>query len=368
LEEAAAELGQAQERGESAAEVDRLWGLVYASGGRPDEALPRLRRAWNQPEGKARSGDPEVAKALARIAMERFELTDAIAVLDRWASEVPTDVRPLLMRVEVDRRIGVDRRVIIGRLREALRRDPTSDEARLGLAEMLFIEAQYAESAELYATYAARHPDEPAGHLGVAVTARAQGDITTTIAALDRLLAVAPDDTSALKERAAVDLSQGHPDDARRRMDRAIAADPFDPELWYQRSMVLIRLGRRDEAASDLQRSQQLRREHTEMEQISEQLVDHPTDNTLRCRAARWMINHGRIEEGVQWARIVVRDQPGHPEANRLLADHHRRRGELGLANFYEMHVAPAPTTVGTRPETDLERRSIQIPERPSGR
>ena len=240
--------------------------------------------------------------------------------------------------------------------------------SRLGLAEMLFIEAQYAESAELYATYAARHPDDPAGHIGVAITARAQGDIATTITALDRLLALAPDDTVALKERAAVDLSRGRPDDARRRMDRAITADPFDPELWYQRSMAFVRLGRRDQAAADLNRSQQLRREHTEMEQISNQLVDHPTDNALRCRAARWMIDHGRVQEGVQWARMVLRDQPRHPEANRLLADYHRRRGELGLANFYHVHAAERPATAETRPETDLTPASTQDPQRPAGR
>jgi hypothetical protein len=72
-------------------------------------------------------------------------------------------------------------------------------------------------------------------------------------------------------------------------------------------------------------------------------LVDRPTDNGLRWRAARWMIDHGRTEEGLQWARIVLRDQPHHPEANRLLADHHRRRGELGLAHFYELNAAPPP-------------------------
>src|SRR5262249_18070027 len=45
LDEAAAELGRAGEEGEPDDEVDRLWGLVYARAGRPDDALPLLRRA-----------------------------------------------------------------------------------------------------------------------------------------------------------------------------------------------------------------------------------------------------------------------------------------------------------------------------------
>src|SRR5262249_8659830 len=213
-----------------------------------DDALPLLRRAWDQPVGGGRRPDPEVAEALARIAMEHFELGDAIAVLERWAREVPTDPRPLVMRAEIDRRSAPNRSVTIGHYREALRRDPACDEARLGLAEMLYLEGQYAGSAELYAAHAARRPDRPAGPVRPASAPRAQGDLTRAIAALDRTLALVPDDTLALKERAVIDLSRGHPVDALPRLDRAIVADPFDPELRYQRSLALGRLGRADEA------------------------------------------------------------------------------------------------------------------------
>ena len=247
------------------------------------------------------------------------------------------------MRAEVDRRIGVDRIVTIGHLREALRRDADCDQARLLLAEMLYMEGEHAESAGLYAAYAARHPDEPAGHIGVGIAARAQGETARASEALDRALALAPDDTLALKERAALDLHDGHPDDALRRLDRAIKADPFDPELRYQRSLALGRLGRRDEAAADRRRFEQLRREHQDMAEIAAELIRSPSDDALRCRAARWMIEHGRDEEAAQWARLVLRNRPGHPEANRLLADYHRRRGEAGLANFYRSQATPEP-------------------------
>jgi len=86
LEDAAAELGQAHEQGEPFGAVERLWGLVYARAGRPDDALPRLWRAWEGPRVGGGGPDPEVAEALARITMERFALGDAVAVLDRWAT------------------------------------------------------------------------------------------------------------------------------------------------------------------------------------------------------------------------------------------------------------------------------------------
>src|SRR5262249_55173866 len=196
----------------------------------------------------------------------------------------------------------------------------TSDQARLGLAEMLYGEAHYAEAAELYATYTAAHPDDPVGHIGVAITARAQGEMDQAIAALDRALALAPDDTVALKERAAIDLIRGHPEQGLHRLDRATTADPFDPELRYQRSLALIQLGRRDEAVAERVRSTKLRLEHAEMERLSDQLRDNPTDNALRYRAARWMFEHGRAEEGAEGARLVLHHQPDHPQAHRPLA------------------------------------------------
>jgi tetratricopeptide (TPR) repeat protein len=365
LDEAAAALERARQRGGSPAEVDRFWGLLYARAGQSDDARPLLLRTWDRP---GRGPDPEVAEALARIAMQRFELADAIAVLDRWALEAPSDPRPLVMRAEIDRRIGVGRPEAIGHLREALRRDPNCDAARLGLAEMLYLEARYAESARLYADYAARHPDDPAGHRGAAIAARAQGDPAGAALSLDRALALDPADTLALKERAYLDLVGGRPDEALRRLDRAVAADPFDPELRYQRSLVLGQLGRRDEAAADRHRSERLRREHAEMAKMADQLIDRPHDDALRCRAARWMIDHGRSDEGLQWARMVLRDRPDHPEANRLLADYHRRHGEPGLANFYQAQVASAPDPAAEARTGGGGEIGPTPPSRPSGR
>jgi tetratricopeptide (TPR) repeat protein len=190
------------------------------------------------------------------------------------------------------------------------------------------------------------------------IVALAQGDVARAVTALDRALALKPDDTLALRERGSIDLRQGHPTDALRRLDRAVAADPFDPELRYHRSLALARLGRLDQAAADTRRSEQLRREHDEMAEISSQLIDHPAHDGLRCRAARWMLDHGRADEAAQWARLVLRDHPDHPQANHVLADYHQRRGEVGLANFYRLYAAPVPARGSGQPGTDHDRGS----------
>ena len=51
------------------------------------------------------------------------------------------------------------------------------------------------------------------------------------------------------------------------------------------------------------------------------------------------MFGHGRADEGVIWARLILADQPDNAAASGLLADYHQNRGELGLANHYRLHA-----------------------------
>jgi tetratricopeptide (TPR) repeat protein len=159
--------------------------------------------------------------------------------------------------------------------------------------------------------------------------------MASAAAHFDRALELDPSNTLALKERAGIDLARGHDQKALARLDRAVAADPFDPELRYQRSLILARLGRRKDADADRVRSEQLRREHARMAEVELALVATPRDIPLRVEAARWMIAHGRGEEGIAWARMVLQDQPDNPDAN-----------------HYRLHTASAGPSAGTEPAT----------------
>jgi tetratricopeptide (TPR) repeat protein len=321
---------------------------VLVAAGRDDEAEPLLQAAWDSDAG--RKVDVEVAEALARVAMQRFELGLANEVLDRWAREAPADPKPLLWLAKVKRRDGAGRDAVIACFENALRRDPTSDVARLGIAELQYTMGRYRESAAAYTDYAARRPGEAAGHIGVGLNALKLGDESLAATSFDRALSLDPDNTLALKERASLDLRSGNPRAALTWLERAVSVDPFDPELAYQESLVLARLGRSEEAKRELDRSLRLRREHTRMGEVQQLLLANPRDIPLRIEAARWMIEHGRAEEGCLWARGVTRDQPDNAEANRLLADFHQGRGELGLANHYRLHAGTRPASSADPP------------------
>lgn len=340
------EIERARELGFPEARMARLAGLVLARANRPDQAEPLLRQAFDA----GHPADPEVAEALARIYLGSFRLSEAADVLERWAREVPDDARPCLLRTEIDRRTARDAGPAIASYREALRRDPTLDQARLGLGDVLRGSHHNAEAAEQYAIYTAHKPEDPLGHLGAGQNALDMGNPDEAARSLDRALELAPRNAVALSARASVEVQAGRLDAARVYLDRAVAADPFDQAIRFQRSLVFSRLGRKDEADADRRAIEQLRKDQEAFGRLREELIANPRDPGLRSQAARWLMTHGHEEEAVEWARLVLAAQPSNPAMNRLLADYYRKRGQAGLANFHEALAPPAaPGGEGTR-------------------
>jgi tetratricopeptide (TPR) repeat protein len=251
--------------------------------------------------------------------------------------DAPADGRPYLWLTEIDRRLkGEKSDLLEPHFRTALRLDPELDKARLGLADLLRDRHRLDEAGQEYAAYVARKPKDPAGHTGLGRVALERADGKAAARHLDRALALAPDDPTALKHRALAELRFGDPA-ALPLLDKGIRADPLDDELLYNRSLALKRLGRAPEAEADVRRLDRLRREQAEVAAIRDRLVADPDNNEIRCEIARWMLDHGRDGEALRWARYVLDGRPNHPVANRLMADYYQRKGDPGRANYYRL-------------------------------
>lgn len=335
-------LERARELGYPRRQIDRLWGVILARSGRTAEAEPLLREAW-----EARSGpDRQVAESLARVYLVSLRFGDAAELLGHWAREAPDDPKPFLWWTEIDTRTKADRTVIIGHFREALRRDPGLDKARLGLAKQLLAAGHNPEAAAEFSAYKARNPQDPEGFVGAGLNAQALGDEPAAVRDFERAHSLDPNHTLVLKELARIVAHGGRFEDAVRLLDRAIAVDPFDPELRYPKAVLLSRTGKIAEAEAEFASTARLRKEHLRMAEIQSRLLNNPQDVALRSEAALWMIGHGREEEGLQLAKMVLNDQPGHPETCRALAEYYRKKNEPGLASYYRVHSAsPAPVS-----------------------
>ncbi len=339
LAEAVAELERARIRGAGRVERDLLQALIAVGAGRAAEADAALTRAFVEQEAP----DRQVDEALARTCLETFDLSRAATVLDRWARDFPNDPKPHLWRAEVHGRTGGDPAVVQDDYRRALRRDPTLAKARLGLAESLRQVHRNAEAAAEYANYLAAVPNDAAAHLGAGRNLRELGDETGAARHLERAESLEPRNAEIVRERAAGLSGRGDWPGSLALLDRAIALDPFDVTSRHQRGLILARLGRSVEARADQAAAARLRSEHEHLQAARAKLVEAPGDREAQLDVARWMFGHGHGAEGARWAARILQETFDDPDANRLLADYHQGRGELGLASFYQIHARPDP-------------------------
>jgi tetratricopeptide (TPR) repeat protein len=330
------ELTQAERLGYSWNQLARLRGLLLARGSQKSEAEAMLRWQFNH----SSKPDSEVAEALARLYLGTYRLGDAAAVLDRWMREVPSDARPYLLQADIDLRNHASSDVMIGRYQAALARDSSLAQARLGLAGQLQSDRRYAEAATEYAAYLASKPKDPLGYLRAGQNALEMGDEQSARALLDKALALAPHDSEVLAAHATLELRGGRLEKALHFFEQSIKADPFDHWNHYQRMLILARQGRKAEAEEERQTVERLKREQAHFGEISDRLLRNPLDLQLRSEAAQWLMEHGHDEEAVDWANLVLQTNPSDPAMNRLLANHYRKKGQLGLANFYEAPIA----------------------------
>jgi tetratricopeptide (TPR) repeat protein len=330
------ELTQAERLGYSWHQLARLRGLLLARGSQKSEAEAMLRWQFDH----SSEPDSELAEALARLYLGTYRLGDAAAVIDRWMREAPKDALPYLLRAEIDLRNHASSEVMIGLYQAALKRDSSLDQARFGLAGQLYSDRRFAEAATEYAAYMARKPEDPLGYLRAGQNALDMGDLPAARALLDKALALAPHDSEVLAAQATLELRGGRIEKALHFFEQSIKIDPFDHWNHYQRMLILARQGRKAEAEEERQNVERLKREHARFGEISDGLLRNPLDMQLRGEAARWLMEHGHHQEAVDWANLVLQADPSDPAMNRLLADHYRKNGQLGLANFYEAPIA----------------------------
>jgi tetratricopeptide (TPR) repeat protein len=339
LPEAAERLKRAQELGHPRPQLVLLQAMLASRLGRHAEAEPILRQAFLD----ARGPDPQLDEALARVYLETYDLNRAAVVLDRWAREAPEDPKPHLWRVEVDSRIHGAPDAVLNDYREALRRDPNLAKARLGLADELRQAHRNAEAATEYEAYLAHQPDDPAGHLGAGQNLLEKGDEAAATRHFERALALDPKNASIYKQYAEADILRGDFAAALRHLDRAVELDAYDLPVRHRRSLALTRLGRTGEAKAEQAATNRLRAELSSLNEARARLVNSPHDRASQIEVARWMFDHGHDQEGAKWAEKVLREQPGNPDASRLLADYHQRQGNPGLANFYRLQASSGP-------------------------
>lgn len=337
MKEVSEEMARARDLRFPRAQLERFDAIVKSQIGRYAEAEPVLVKIFTE----TTQPDPDVDEALARVYLQTYRLGQAATVLERWMHDSPQDAKPYLWFTELDSRTTTDSSSLqIAHYRAALERDPNLDKARIGLAELLRKGQHHLEAGPMYELYLKRNPNDPDGFVGAAQNALGLGDESAAVTYLDRALELAPDNVSALKEKAGIDRRHGNYAAALARLNRAAAVDPFDTETLYARSLTLARLGRADDAKRDQKRMTKIKEEQAWVLSLRDEILKQPDNVRLRYELAKWMFEHGRDEEGRRWAEHILAIQPNYRPAILLMADYHERKGEIGTANYYRFRAS----------------------------
>jgi tetratricopeptide (TPR) repeat protein len=339
LNEGADELKRAHALGHPRDELELLQALIASKLGKHAEAEPVLRRAFEE----QRSPDRQVDEAMAKVYIETYDLTRSALVLKVWARDFPDDAKPYIWWAEVHGRAAGEQGMVENDYRQALRREPRSARAHLGLADELRKAHRTAEAAVEYDACLALEPNDAAAHLGAGRNLMEHGDLTNAARHLNRVMVLDPKTAEPLKELAEAASRRGDWSAALALLDRAIALDPYDVAVRNSRGLALARLGRTDEARAEQAAAARLRTDLDRLQAARARLIDSPHDWKSQLQVARWMFDHAHDREGARWALKILAERPDDPEASRLLASYHERRGEIGLANFYRVHASTGP-------------------------
>ena len=225
---------------------------------------------------------------------------------------------------------------MIRNYRAALERDPDLDKARLGLAEQLSKDRRFDEAEQEYRAYLRRNPRDASAMVGLGRNAFQDGDIEGATRQFEAALAIDPRQRRCAQgarparhavrpvRPGAADGSSSSPRSTPSTTRSAIPTRRPSGSPASRRSRASRPSGRRSSARST-----------TQIVQLRFNILKDPNDLASRCEVARWMFEHGHADEGLKWAKEILRADPRHAGIHRALADYYAAHGNPGLANYH---------------------------------
>jgi Tfp pilus assembly protein PilF len=335
---------------------------------RATEARLRQQITQNHPDSL------QILEALSGGCLISYRFAAALVYLNEWLQREPGNYQAYLWRS-----MAHERRLDFGSAaddaRKAMTLEPDLLEAKVRLAQVLFLKKDFQESAELFEPLYARQPENPVVALGLA---RAQINLNQTQAAeriLDELVRRYPNDAPVLLERGRLALQVEQAGAAERWLRRAAGHAPYDYQTNYTLFLCLRQLDQTEEARKVEKHLKQLTADSARFRELSERLQQYPYDLSVRCEIARIYLSEGQNREAVRWLRSALKIDPACQPASQLLADYYESSGQPAQAATYRRLAKGMEAASSVRmpqghatEEQDVGLNTLPIPEHAAGR
>lgn len=302
--------------------------LLRAERGDVDEVGPFCRGLLDRDAAAA----PLVLEAVAFGLLRTYRLKEAQDALDRWQKLQPDNTQAAFFQGvlcdQSDRRHDA-----IAAFRRAVQADPDRDDARLRLAGLLVLTAQFPEAVPHLEYLRRRLPDDPQVDVHLARCRAQAGQTAEAVALLDGVLARRPHFAPALAERGKLAMQSGEPERAEVWLAEAVARSPDDMQAQYQLQLCLTRLGKAGEAARAERRLKQMEDDLKRIQEIVQgEMQRSPHSAKLHYEAGVISLRAGQPAAGLRWLHSALKEDPNYAPAHRALADFYQSTGERALA------------------------------------
>lgn len=256
----------------------------------------------------------EVYDALSHGFLLNIRISEAKAILQKWASEFPSDHRPLAALARIEGQFW-NFSAAEALLRKAAALSPAG-EIRLQLAEILLTNGQVDEALEFFGRGLAA--DRPRALLGKAKCLRAKSRPEAAEEALREVLDADPENAEALLELARLEVDADAHAQAIPLLERVLRRQPWNSPAEVLLMGALRSVGRTSEAEALQGRVDAAQKASARGRRLLDELLKHPTDPRIRCELGKLALQHDDPLEAVGWLHSVLELDPRHEEAQAL--------------------------------------------------
>ncbi len=310
--------------------IERREALRLARDGAFADAEPALRRALERDPR-----DPEVIKALALGHLAADQPLEAEEFLESWCALSPGDAEPVRRRLDLCLRM---KRLpsALEHARRLLELDPDNHALRLQAAQWALTTGSLDEAERHCRHGLEAQPGRREWLYLLASVHHRQGRNAEAAELVDRVYPTFP---GAVLLRGQLHLEAGAPERAVPLLRQVLAqgSDEQRQTARYHLSLALARTGQADEAArlmAEVQARQAL-------ELLAKD--SHKDNPELRLRAAEALLAAGQTAEALRLLDELLRQDPHHAAAHRLLASHYERQGQPERAAEHRRRAGPKP-------------------------
>lgn len=257
---------------------------------------------------------PTICEAMASGYLAVFRLSEAMAILEGWSRDYPSDPQPMVVRgLYFSQRQAWAQAA--AEFEKALDLAPRRDDVRVHWAEALRNLHRLDLAREQFERASKTLAGSPAVWVGLGRCHMEAGRLTEAGKAFEEAIRISPDSWDGRFWLGKLLATEGDHARAVPMLEAAYRERPFEPDVRYSLALALQAAGQSDEARRHFDYIAAQQKAQSELRNKLEVLERDPSRIELRYEIGMILMEYGNPQEGVNWLQSVLDIEPEHAGA-----------------------------------------------------